>query len=178
MSSEPNSSIAGKRRYPLAAIILIVLSCYLVVETTAYLIWLFRDFQGGWDLGGILRLNFEMSPTVVLPLLIIWAYYSKKPILYRRILAWVIRVIYVVIILALCDCCSICTRGRALFAIHTERSKGDFAYFGCPGYDICRFGSDQINPGLTIHFWHAPVIIDLRSHHSLIHWAWSSDIDD
>jgi hypothetical protein len=95
----------------------------------------------------------------------------------QKIFVWIIRAIYVSVIFAMCDACSLSIRRQPLFSTCLGMSgNGDAAYLGL-GYilvnhaDTYRDGGRTLGP--EVWFWFAPCVISETHGKVEVHWLWN-----
>ena len=128
----------------------------LVVAGSVLLGWLFQLFWG--FLASFLP---KSSP-----------YRSLK----KLVFAWVLRIIYLSVIFAMCDLCALSIRKEPMFSYEScETGNGDGFYYGF-GYsmlylrDIDRDGGRTLGP--IVWFWFTPFMLDGARGGIKADWVW------
>ena len=110
-----------------------------------------------------------------------WQQWKSKPhqgrFRKRRILVWMVRAMYISVILAICDVWTAGTkRDFTLFSKNTwEMSDGGTKGYIGFGYSMIyfrRLGGEPFGP--VIWFWFTPVVVDATGHRGIqVRWLWS-----
>jgi hypothetical protein len=125
-----------------------------------------------WSLVYVIYL---LVPPVAIPSILGRAWKQRRPVRLGRIATWIFRVLYISVILALCDCLWLCNSSgyTAPFSTLDARAKGggEASYIGF-GYFL---DSDPSSTGFTIGLWYAPFLIRISDQGIRTLWLWSGD---
>jgi hypothetical protein len=94
----------------------------------------------------------------------------------RNIFAWIIRAIYVSLLMGFIDCYSDCYLGHGAVSVPVWEDRGKPASYGYVGFGYCLscFHRDTLD-GPVIWFWFTPFVIDAAHRGIQVHWIWSQD---
>ena len=146
------------------------------------LVWLYMAGWGtyiaarvfGRDAG---RLEFEdwvLIGADLIPILLIPIYLGRcvcrgRAPLLRPWFPWVVRLMYVSIIFAMCDCWAFAERGAPILTRITWKTRG-YSFGGIRfGYCLTCSG-DEHEYGPVVWFWFSPVTITMTNGHCGIRW--------
>jgi hypothetical protein len=157
-----------KRRQWLSAILLVLLWFYLLVWGIFITIKAFQENEfEDW----ILAVTF-LAPPIALTLYLIRCWLRKQAPRFNPWFPWVLRLMCVSVIFAMCDSWAFAERGYPLLTHITWRTKGQisggigFGYFLTCSTEVDDFGTD-------VWFWYAPCTVSLTYKHVAIHWLWN-----
>jgi hypothetical protein len=89
-----------------------------------------------------------------------------------------IRALYISVIFAMCDLCSLSWNDNSVFS-HApfQTGNGDAIYTGF-GYTLVNYRDVYFDDGRTygpeVWFWFTPVVIDIAHGGIQVHWLWDS----
>jgi hypothetical protein len=146
-----------------SVILLALLWFYMVVW------WAFLVVSGEWLIAGVI-----FVPIIALPAYLADCLHRKQLPKLKPWLPWVARIMYVSIILAICDCWAAGTEHRAPLFSKTTWAMSDGGTRGSIGFGYTltyyrRMGGVQ---GPEVWFWFTPFTVSWTTEHVGFRWIW------
>ena len=145
------------------------------------------DFLWDWPMGLLSRftvLSFVAVGAVFLGWLLqfLWGFLAavlsrspRRRSLKRKIFVWIIRAVYISVLMATIDSCTGYYYGHPIFSMTMAgMSDGGTTMTIGPGYFLTFWRRmDGAAYGPEIWFWFTPFIVDAAHHGLQVHWLWS-----
>jgi hypothetical protein len=134
----------------------------------------FGPDAGRWELGEWLMTGAVLVPIILIPLYLIHCVRQRQPPRLRDWLPWVARMMYISLILAMCDCWAAGTERRTPIFSSTIWGMSDGGTRGYVGFGYFltyyrRMGGVQ---GPEVWFWFTPFTVSATTEHVGLHWLW------
>ncbi len=134
----------------------------------------FQQDAGGWELGEWLMTAALLVPIILIPVYLAHCVRRKQPPRLRPWLPWLVRVMYVSVILAVCDSWAAGSERRApIFSVTTwaMRDGGTRASVGF-GYSLTYYRRMGGEHGPEVWFWFTPFTVSWTTEHIGLRWLW------
>lgn len=134
----------------------------------------FQPDAGGWELGEWLMTAALLVPIILIPVYLAHCVRKKHQPQMRPWLPWVVRMMYVSIILAMCDSWAAGTERRApVFSITTWAmedggTRGSVGF----GYSLTYYRRMGGIHGPELWFWFTPFTVSWTTEHTGLRWLW------
>jgi hypothetical protein len=130
--------------------------------------------SGGWEFEEWILTGALLIPIVLIPVYLIHKVRHRSLPQFRQWLPWVVRVIYVSVILAICDSWAAGTARRAplfskvTWAMSDGGTRGSVGF----GYSLTYHREMGGEHGPEVWFWFAPFSVRWTSDHVGLRWIW------
>jgi hypothetical protein len=147
---------------------------YFVAWGSFMAVSVFQPDAGGWELEEWLLTTALLVPIVVIPIYLVRCVRRKQPPRFRPWLPWAARIMYVSIILAICDSWVAGTERRApLFSITTWAmsdggTRGSVGF----GYSLTYYRRMGGVHGPEVWFWFTPFTVSWTTERIGLRWLW------
>jgi hypothetical protein len=156
------------------AIVLEVVWLYELAWAGFFGVAAFQPNAGGWEFEGWVLTGALLVPIILIPVYLSYSVRRGSPPQFRHWLPWVVRVMYVSVILAICDSWAAGTERRApLFSKVTWAMKdgGTRGSVGL-GYSLTYHRKMGGEHGPEVWFWFTPFTVRWTSEHVGLRWLW------
>ena len=158
------------------AVVLEIGWLYLLAWAVFFAVDAFQPDAGGWEFEEWVLTGALMIPLVLIPVYL--GYNVRHGLLpqCRHWLPWVVRLMYVSVILAICDSWAAGTERRAplfskvTWAMRDGGTRGSVGF----GYSLTYHRKMGGEHGPEVWFWFAPFTVRWTSEHVGLRWIWHS----
>ena|SRR5208283_718204 len=155
-------------------ILLAIAWLYMVAWGVWIAIPAFQPNAGGWEFEEWVVTGAWLVPIILIPLYLTGCVRRKQPLRLKPWLPWVVRIMYVSIILAICDSWIAGTDRRAPLFSHTTwgMSDGGTRVSVGFGYSLTYHRTMGGEHGPEVWFWFSPFTVRYTSQHIGLRWVW------
>ncbi|HTI99763.1 MAG TPA: hypothetical protein VL527_12850 [Dongiaceae bacterium] len=159
------------------ATLALLLSLYLAILAGGLLVLAWQSGPEAMDIWAWIILGVHVGAAVVLPVLLFRAWCQKRTIRMGKALPWAVRLMYLSVILAICDSWAAGTDRRDTLFSQTVWAMSDGGTRGYNGFGYCltyhrRLGGEF---GPEVWFWFTPFRLYYTSSRVGASWVWTPD---